>query len=91
MEGKVSKKGKGLYIIEAALEYFIATLVSGAYLAKITSAIGMSAGLTGILTAFVSLGYAFQIFALFFAGKKQGKRFFRRNDDSELHRYSYGR
>ena len=76
MQNNLDKKGQNLYIIEAALEYFIAILVSGAYLAKVTSSIGMSAGLTGILTAFVSLGYAFQIFALFLAGKRQNRSFF---------------
>lgn len=69
------KKGKNLYILEAALEYFISLTITGAYLAKITSAIGMSQGLTGILTAFVSLGYVFQIFALFLAGKRKVKGF----------------
>ena len=40
-----------------------------------TSAINMSDGLTGIITAFVSLGFGFQIFALFLAGKKPIKPF----------------
>lgn len=70
-----NRKGKVLYIIEAALEYFISLIVAGAYLAKVTSAIGMSQGLTGILTSFISLGAVFQIFALFFAGKRRPKRF----------------
>lgn len=67
-------KGKRLYIIEAALEYFVTIVVGGAYLAKITSAIGMSQGLTGILTSFISLGALFQIFALFFSGIKRPKK-----------------
>ncbi len=69
-----NKKGQLLYIIEATVEYFISLMITGAYLAKITTTIGMSAGLTGILTAFVSLGYVFQIFALFLAGKRKVKR-----------------
>lgn len=63
-----------LYILEAALEYFISLLVTGAYLAKITSAIGMSDTLTGILTSFVSLGFGFQIIAVFLANKRPVKR-----------------
>ena len=63
-------KSRIFYIIEAAVEYFLATFVSGAYLAKMTSAIDMSDSLTGIITAFVSLGSGFQIFALLLAGKK---------------------
>ena len=73
-EIKESKRGKDLYVLEAALEYFIAIIVGGSYLAKITQAIGMSQGLTGILTAFVSLGHVFQIFALAFAGKRRVKK-----------------
>lgn len=63
-----------LYVAEAALEYFISLLVTGAYLAKITSAIGMSDMLTGILTSFVSLGFGFQIIAVFLANKRPVKR-----------------
>lgn len=63
-----------MYIFEAALEYFISILITGAYLAKITDAIGLSDSLTGILTAFVSLGCGFQIFALFLVNKKPVKK-----------------
>ena len=59
------KKSRFLYIIEAALEYFISLLVVGAYLAKVTTAIGLSDHVTGILTSFVSLGCGFQIVAIF--------------------------
>ncbi len=48
-------------IAEAALEYFIAIVTSGAYLAKITSALSFSDSLTGVLSAFVSLGCIFQL------------------------------
>ena len=62
-----------LYIIEAALEYFISIAVGGVYLAKITKYIGISDAITGIITAFVSLGCGFQIIALFLAHKKPVK------------------
>jgi len=48
-------------IVEAALEYFISIVTSGAYLAKITSALSFSDSLTGVLSAFVSLGCIFQL------------------------------
>lgn len=48
-------------IIEAALEYFISIVTSGAYLAKITGALSFSDSLTGVLSAFVSLGCIFQL------------------------------
>lgn len=63
-----------LYIIEAALEYFIQTLVTGAYIAKAATVLGMNDSLTGILTSFVSLGSAFQIVALFLANRSSVKR-----------------
>jgi len=68
------KLSRVFYIIEAALEYFISILVAGAYLAKVTSAIGMSDSLTGILTSFVSLGCGFQLIAIFLANKRPVKR-----------------
>ena len=49
------------HIVEAALEYFISILVTGAYLARITGSLGFSDSLTGILSAFVSLGCVFQL------------------------------
>ena len=66
----VYKFSRLMYILEAAFEYFISLLVTGTYLAKITSSLGISDSLTGILTAFVSLGCGFQIIALFLAHKK---------------------
>ena len=57
-----------LYIIEAALEYFVSIAVSGAYLAYLATAIGISDALTGVLTSFVSLGCGFQILAVLLEG-----------------------
>ena len=67
-----------LYIIEAALEYFVSIAVSTIYLAKLTEYIGFSDSLTGILSSFVSLGCGFQMIAIFLANKKpyQMIRFF---------------
>lgn len=63
-----------LYIIEAALEYFISILFADSYLAKITTAIGMSDSLIGVLSAFVSLGCGMQIIAIFLTGRDSVKR-----------------
>lgn len=73
MEKDIYKTSRLLYIAEAALEYFISLLVTGAYLAKVTSTIGISDSLTGILTSFVSLGCGFQLFAIFFIRRKSVK------------------
>lgn len=78
MESVVNKDeykiSRFLYILEATFEYFISMMVTSAYLAKITSAIGISDTLTGILSSFVSLGCGFQIIAIFLANKRPVKR-----------------
>ena len=71
----IYKKSRLFYIFEAAVEYFLAIFVGGTYLAKMTTAIGMSDSLTGIISAFVSLGFGFQIFALFLVRKRPVKPF----------------
>ena len=43
----IYKTSRVLYIIEAALEYFISLVVTGAYLAKLAESIGISDALTG--------------------------------------------
>jgi len=63
-----------LYIIEAALEYFISILTGGAYLAKIAVQVGLPDSVTGIITSFISLGLGFQIFALLLRNKTPVKR-----------------
>ena len=68
------KFSRFLYILEAAFEYFISLLVTGAYLAKLTTSIGLSDTVTGLLTSFVSLGFGFQVIAIFLANKRPVKR-----------------
>ncbi|MBO5726961.1 MAG: hypothetical protein J6S00_07875, partial [Clostridia bacterium] len=67
-------KGGLLYIIEATAEYLISILVAGSYLATITTSLGMSDALTGVISAFISLGCLFQLFSLFYH-KKNPKKF----------------
>ena len=59
-----SRHNRYWIILEAALEYFITILTSGAFLARVTGALGFSDSLTGILSSFVSLGCLFQLGAL---------------------------
>ena len=68
MSGKMKRFSNDQYaasrlgvIVEAALEYFISIVTTGAYLAKITSALHFSDSLTGVLSSFVSLGCIFQL------------------------------
>ena len=58
METKLNdpyKSSRVMYVIEAALEYFIAIAVGTVYLAKIATEIGIPDNITGILTSFVAL------------------------------------
>ena len=71
----IDKRGRVLYIAYAAMEYFVALMSSGAYIAMVTETLGISDSLTGIITSFVSLGCTFQIFAIFLTRKKRVKPF----------------
>ncbi len=62
---KAMTRSRVLYILEAALEYFISILFAGSYLATLTSTLGMSDSLTGIISSFISLGCLFQLFSVF--------------------------
>ncbi|MBQ8658485.1 MAG: MFS transporter [Clostridia bacterium] len=70
----IYKFSRFLYILEAALEYFVALSVGTVYLAKLASYIGLSDSVTGILSSFVSLGCGFQLIAIFLANKRPVKR-----------------
>lgn len=69
MEQKI-KRSKNLYIIEAALEYFIYLLSTGTFLATITTKLGFSDAQTGILSSIISLGHIFQLISLFIRPKR---------------------
>lgn len=71
----IYKTSRALYIIAALLEYLISLTVTGAYLAKVTTTIGISDSLTGILTSFVSLGTCFQLLAVFIPKRLKVKNY----------------
>ncbi|MBE7045550.1 MAG: MFS transporter [Ruminococcaceae bacterium] len=62
------------YIGEATFEYFISLMITGAFLAKLTSHLGFSDSLTAILSSFVALGCSFQMFSIAFFRAGQAKR-----------------
>lgn len=62
---KALKRSRILYIIEAAVEYFISILVAGGFLATLTKELGISDSLTGILSSIISLGCLFQLLSIF--------------------------
>ena len=63
-EEKDLKRGRLMYIFEAALEHLIALLVAGSFLATLTKSLGMSDSLTGVLSSVISLGCLFQLMSL---------------------------
>ena len=68
------RRSRLMYILQADLEYLINLLVHGTFLATLTSSLGMSDSLTGIISAFASLGCLFQMLSVFFR-KGSVKRF----------------
>ncbi len=62
------------YILECMFEYFISILTTGAYLAKLTTTIGISDGMTAILSSIASLAGMFQIVSIFLVKKTPVKR-----------------
>lgn len=69
------EKSRVMYIIEAAVEYFICIMVTSNYLVYLTNALGISDNIIAILSAFVSLGCSFQLLALLMQGTGSKKRF----------------
>lgn len=62
------------YIIEAALEYFISLLVTGAFLASLLKSIGVSDAATGIITSFSTLGFLAQAAVIMIRPRRSPKR-----------------
>lgn len=58
-----------MYILEAMFENFVTVVTTGAYLAKLTTTIGISDGLTAILATITSLSSVFQIVSISIAHK----------------------
>ncbi len=68
-------KNQILNIIQDTVLYLITIAITGAYLAKLTTALGFSDSLTATITSCVALGYAFQLLAipLFRKGRVKNK------------------
>lgn len=63
------KRSRIAYRWECTFEYFVALLVSDAFLASLLSSIGISDAVTGIISSFITLAFLFQIFSIFIARK----------------------
>jgi len=67
-------KNRLCYILEETFNYLITILLSGSYLAKVTSVLGFSDGLTAILSSIATLGCSAQLLSVAFFRKGQIKR-----------------
>ncbi len=63
------RRSRGAYVLECAFEYFIALVVTDAFLAKLLKSMGASDALCGIISSFISLAFVFQLCSLFVVGK----------------------
>ena len=68
------KTSRVMYILWAAFEYFISICTSGAYLAKLTSSIGITDSMTALISTLASLAGSFQVIAILLAHKTPVKR-----------------
>ena len=59
------KRTRSAYAMECTFEYFVALLVSDAYLSSLLDYIGISDSTIGIISSLVSLAFLFQLFSIF--------------------------
>lgn len=69
-----SAKDRLCYILEETFNYLITILLSGSYLAKVTSTLGFSDGLTAILSTINTLGCSMQLLSVAIFRKGTYKR-----------------
>ena len=68
-DSKEYKRSRRAYVIECMFEYFVATLVADAFIAKLLKYFGTSDALCGIISSFISLSFLFQIFSVLLMGR----------------------
>jgi len=66
---KEYKTSRVAYIFYCAFDYFVGILISGSFLAKLLSHIGLSDSEIGIVSSFLSFAFLFQLMSIMFAGK----------------------
>jgi Na+/melibiose symporter-like transporter len=69
------KRDRVFYWIESAFEWLITILCSGAFLAKLTGAVGISDSTTAILTSIISFASLAQFASIYISHKAPVKRF----------------
>ncbi len=58
-----------MYIIQCVFEYFVTMLITGAYLAKLLSNMGIPDATVGIISSVLSLAFVSQLISIFFVQK----------------------
>lgn len=71
----IYKRSRVLYWIESAFEWLITILCSGAFLAKLTGAVGISDSTTAILTSIISFASLAQVASIYISHRAPVKRF----------------
>jgi len=64
-ESKAYKRSRSAYRWECTFEYFVALMVSDAFLANLLTSMGISDALAGVISSFITLAFLFQIFSIF--------------------------
>ena len=67
-------RNRRLYLAECVFEYLISILVTGSYLAKLTTSIGISDEMTAILSELTTVSGIFQIFSIYLSHKRPVKK-----------------
>ena len=66
-DSKEYKKSRFAYKMECTFEYFVALLITDAYLSSLLTAIGMPDSMVGIVSSIGSLAFCFQLLTAFFS------------------------
>ena len=64
------KRSRRAYVVQCTAEYFVTLIVTGAFIAKLLSSIGISDSLVGIISSFTSLAFVFQILSMGLSNKR---------------------
>jgi len=70
MNDKAMKRSRIMYIMQAALEYFVSILVVAPYLATLTTELGISDSLAGVISSIINVGCIFQLCSVFLKRKR---------------------
>ena len=68
-ESKDYKRSRAVYIGQSAFEYFVALLVTDAFLAKLLTNIGVSDAIIGVVSSLISVAFIFQLASIFLVSK----------------------